>query len=146
MLLSEKESSGDSPCKQQVASLSTALCGFSGPPAARRPLGRQDRRAEVGSPTELKQPADTLNTGSVLLGTLSLVLQFHSTAHLRDFLFVGSKITAGGDYSHGIRRWLLPERKARINLDCILKRQRHPSANKCLSSQSYGFSSSHVRM
>ena len=108
MLLSEKESSGDSPCKQQVASLSAALCGFSGPPAARRPLGGQDRRAEVGSPAELKRRADTLNAGSALQGARSLVLQFHSTAHLRAFLFVGSKITADGDYSHGIRRWKQP--------------------------------------
>ena len=38
-----------------------------------------------------------------------------------DFLFVGSKITADGDYSHGIRRHLLLGRKAMTNLDHILK-------------------------
>ena len=86
------------------------------------------------------------SVGCVLPGTRSPVLQFHSTAHLPDFLFMGSKITVDGDYSHRIRRWLLLERKARINLDCILNKQRYPFADKCPSSQSYGFSSSCVRM
>ena len=35
--------------------------------------------------------------------------------------FGGSKITAGGDYSHEIKRCLLPGRKVMINLDSILK-------------------------
>jgi len=38
-----------------------------------------------------------------------------------DFIFVGSKITADGDCSHEIKRHLLPERKAMVNLDSILK-------------------------
>ena len=38
-----------------------------------------------------------------------------------DFIFLGPKITAGGDCSHEIKRHLLPERKAMTNLDCILK-------------------------
>ena len=38
-----------------------------------------------------------------------------------DFLFWGSKITAGGDYSHEIRRRLLLGRKTMINLDIVLK-------------------------
>ena len=38
-----------------------------------------------------------------------------------DFIFLGSKITADGDYSHEIERGLLPERNAMINLDSILK-------------------------
>ena len=38
-----------------------------------------------------------------------------------DFIFVGSKITADGDCSHEIKRHLLLERKAMINLDNILK-------------------------
>ena len=38
-----------------------------------------------------------------------------------DFIFVGSKITADGDYSHKIKRCLLLERKAMTNLDSILK-------------------------
>ena len=38
-----------------------------------------------------------------------------------DFLFLGSKITEDGDYSHEIKRYLLLERKAITNLDSILK-------------------------
>ena len=38
-----------------------------------------------------------------------------------DFIFLGSKITEDGDYSHEIKRHLLFGRKAMINLDSILK-------------------------
>ena len=38
-----------------------------------------------------------------------------------DFIFLGSKITADGDYSHKIKRCLLLERKAMTNIDSILK-------------------------
>ena len=38
-----------------------------------------------------------------------------------DFIFLGSKITADGDYSHEIKRCLLFGRKAMTNLDSILK-------------------------
>ena len=38
-----------------------------------------------------------------------------------DFLFLGSKITADGDYSHEIKRPLLLGRKAMTNIDSILK-------------------------
>ena len=40
-----------------------------------------------------------------------------------DFIFGGSKITADGDYSHGIKRHLLLRRKAMTNLDSISKRR-----------------------
>ena len=40
---------------------------------------------------------------------------------VRDFISLGSKITADGYCSHEIKRWLLLERKAMTNLDCILK-------------------------
>ena len=61
-----------------------------------------------------------------------------------DFIFLGSKITADGDCSHEIKRCLLIGRKAMTNLDSILKSRNF--ANKGLSNQSYGFSSSHVWM
>ena len=64
----------------------------------------------------------------------------------RDFIFEGSKITADGDCSHEIKRSFLLGRRAMTNLDSILKKQRHFFANKGLSSQSYGLSSSHVWM
>ena len=38
-----------------------------------------------------------------------------------DFIFLGSKITADGDYSHEIKRPLLLGRKTMTNLDSILK-------------------------
>ena len=38
-----------------------------------------------------------------------------------DFIFLGSKITADGEYSHEIIRHLLLRRKAMTNLDSILK-------------------------
>ena len=64
---------------------------------------------------------------------------------MTDFMFGGSKIISDGDYSHEIKRYLLLERKVITNLENI-KKQRHYFTNKGLSSQSYGFSSSHVWM
>ena len=61
---------------------------------------------------------------------------------VRDFIFLDSKITADGDYSHEIKRHLLLGRKAMTNLDSIFKSR----DINCLSSQSYGFSSGHVWM
>ena len=55
-----------------------------------------------------------------------------------DFIFLGSKITADSDCSHEIKRFLLLEWKAMINLDSILKKQRHHFADKGPYSQSYG--------
>ena len=40
---------------------------------------------------------------------------------VRDFISLGSKITADGDYSHEIKRRLLLGRSAMTNLDSILK-------------------------
>ena len=64
-----------------------------------------------------------------------------------DFLFLGSKITVDGDCSHEIKRCLLLVRKAMTNLPKQhIKKQRHYFANKGPSSQSYGFSISHIQM
>ena len=62
-----------------------------------------------------------------------------------DFIFLGFKITADGDFSHEIKRCLLLGRKAMTNLDSVLKSRDHFSL-KGPYSQSYGFSSSHVWM
>ena len=40
---------------------------------------------------------------------------------MTDFLFLGSKITVDGDYSHEIKRYFLIGREAMTNLDSILK-------------------------
>ena len=61
-----------------------------------------------------------------------------------DFLFLGSKISVDGDCSHKIKRCLLLGRKAMINRDSIFKSR--DITDKDLSSQSCGFSSSHVWM
>ena len=62
-----------------------------------------------------------------------------------DFIFLGSKITTDGDWSHEIKRCLLFGRKVMTPRQHI-KKQRHYFDNKGPSSQSYGFSSSHVQM
>ena len=61
-----------------------------------------------------------------------------------DFIFLGSKITADGDCSHEIKRLLLLGRISYDQPRQHIKKQRHYFANKGLSSQGYGFSSSHV--
>ena len=48
---------------------------------------------------------------------------------VRDFIFMGSKITADGDYSHEIKRHLLLGRKM-TNLDSMLKRRDITSPTK----------------
>ena len=59
--------------------------------------------------------------------------------------FMGSKITADGDCSHQIKRHFFLGRKTDKPRQHIQK-QRHYFANKDLSSQGYGFSSSPVWM
>ena len=51
---------------------------------------------------------------------------------VRDFIFLGSKITADSDCSHEVKRCLLLERKAMTNLDSILKRDITLSTKVCL--------------
>ena len=65
---------------------------------------------------------------------------------VREFIFLGSKITADGDCMKlkEIKRHLLLGRKVMTNLDSILKSRN--ITNKSPPSQSYGFSSGHVWM
>ena len=63
---------------------------------------------------------------------------------VRDFLSLGSKITADGDCSQEIKRRLVLGRKAMTNLDSILKSR--DIASKGPYSQNYGFSSSHIQL
>ena len=62
-----------------------------------------------------------------------------------DLIFLGSKITADGDCSHEIKMLTLCKESYDQPRQHI-KKQRHYFANKGLSSQGYGFSSSHVWM
>ena len=64
---------------------------------------------------------------------------------VRDFIFLGSKITADDNCSHEIKRHFFLGRKAIINRQHI-KKQRHYFANKGPSSQGYGFSSNHLQI
>ena len=63
-----------------------------------------------------------------------------------DFIFLGSKIIADSDHSHEIKRHWLFGRKSMTNLDNILKSRDITLPTKVRYSQSYVFSSSHVRM
>ena len=65
---------------------------------------------------------------------------------LRDFIFLGSKITPDGDCSHEIKRCLLLGKKNYDKPRQHIKKQKHYFADKGPSNQSYGFSSSHVWM
>ena len=65
---------------------------------------------------------------------------------VRDFIFLGSKLTADGDCSHEIKRHLLLGRKVMTNLDSILKSRSTTLPTKVHLVQRYGFSSGHVWM
>ena len=62
-----------------------------------------------------------------------------------DFIFLGSKITANSDFNHEIKT-LVPWKKSYDQPKQHIKKQKHYFTNKCPSSQSYSFSSSHVWM
>ena len=62
---------------------------------------------------------------------------------MRNFIFLGSKITADGDCSHEIKT-LAPWKKSYDQPRQHIKKQRQYFANRNPSSQGYGFSSSHV--
>ena len=63
---------------------------------------------------------------------------------VRDFIWLQNQ---DGDCSHEIKRYLLaPWKKSYDQPRQHIKKQRHYFTNKCPSSQSYGFSSSHVQM
>ena len=63
---------------------------------------------------------------------------------MRDFIFLGSKITVDGDCNH--ENTLAPWKKSYDQPRQHIQKQRHYFANKGPSSQSYSFSSSHVWM
>ena len=65
---------------------------------------------------------------------------------VRYFIFLGSKISADDDCSLEIKRCVLLGRKIYDQPGQHIRKQRHYSANKGPSSQSYGFFSSYVWM
>ena len=64
---------------------------------------------------------------------------------MKDFIFLGSKLTADGDSSHEIKM-LAPWKKNFDKREQHIKKQKHYFTNKCPSSQGYSFSCGHVWM
>ena len=56
---------------------------------------------------------------------------------MRDFIFLGAKITADGDCSHEIKRRLLLGRKVMTNLDSILKAETLPTVGPFVKAMVY---------
>ena len=68
--------------------------------------------------------ARVLEWGAIAFSEVSITswqIDGGKTETVADFIFLGSKITAGGDCSHEVKRHLLLGRKAMTNLDSILK-------------------------
>ena len=66
---------------------------------------------------------------------------------MTDFLFLGSKITEDGDYSHEIGRPLFLGRKAMTNLDSVLKSRDITLPTKAhIVKGGYGLPSGHIRL
>ena len=65
---------------------------------------------------------------------------------VKDFILLGSKITADGECSHKIKRHSLLERKAMTNLDSILKSRDITLLTKVHLVKAMVFSSSHAWM
>ena len=63
---------------------------------------------------------------------------------VRNFIFWGSKITADGDCSHEIKRYLLLGRKAMTNLDSILKSRDITLLTNSIKSKLWFFQSLHM--
>ena len=74
-----------------------------------------------------------------------MVNRWETIERIIDLIIFGSKITADFDCSHEVKRWWILERKAMTILGSILK-SRYYFAYRGLSTQRYGFSSSHVWM
>ena len=77
--------------------------------------------------------------------TTSQQIDGETVETVADFIFLGSKITAGGDCSREIKT-LTSWKESYDQPRQHIKKQRHYFANKGSSSQGYGFSSSHVWM
>ena len=93
----------------------------------------------------LKLNTQKTNIITSLHGIASWQIDGETMETVTDFILGGFKITADGDCSHESKRHLLLGRNVRTNRQ-LIKKQRHYFADKGLSSESYGFSSSHVWM
>ena len=101
----------------------------------------KEESAKVGVKLNI-QKTNTMASGPIT----SWEIDGKTVETVTEFIFGGSKITADGDCSHEIKRHLLFGRKVYDQPKQLIKKQRYYFANKGLSSQSYGFSSSRVDM
>ena len=69
---------------------------------------------------ELQEDSLLLSLSKHIFSPLVVILRL-AVETVSDFIFLGSKITAGGDCSHEIKRHLLLGRKIMNNLDSILE-------------------------
>ena len=76
----------------------------------------------------------------------SLQIDGEKVETVTDFIILGSKITAGGDCSHVIKRQLLLRRKAMTNLESILKSRDITLPTKVCIVKDMFFSSNHAWM
>ena len=112
-----------------------------------------EREEELKSLLKVKEESEKvglkLNNQQTKIMASSPITSWHTGGEtmetVKDFILGGSKITADGDCSQEIKR-LVPWKKSYDQLEKHIKKQRHYFANNGLSSQSYGFSSSHVWM
>ena len=91
-----------------------------------------------------------LNVQKTKIMTSSPITSWHIDMEIMetvtDFIFLGSKVTADGDYSRVIKRCLLLKRKGMTNLDSILQSRDITLSTKVHLVKAMVFSSSHVRM
>ena len=94
-----------------------------------------------------KLPINIQKTKIVVSGRItSWQIDWETMEIVTDFIFLGSKITTGGDRSHEIKKTLVPWKKSNDQSRQHIKKQRHYFVNKGPSSQGYGFSGSLVWM
>ena len=79
-------------------------------------MKRKEESEKVGLKLNI-QKAKIMTSGLIT----SWQIDGETMERVRDFIFLGSKITADGDCSHEIKRHLLLGRKAMTNLDSIFK-------------------------
>ena len=99
----------------------------------------KEEREKVGLKLNI-QKTKIMSSGPII----SWEIDGETVETVRDFIFLGSKITEDGNYSHEIKRLLLLG-KVMTNLDSILKSRDITLPTK-VHLVSYGFSSSHVSM
>ena len=94
-----------------------------------------------------KLPINIQKTKIVVSGRItSWQIDWETMEIVTDFIFLGSKISTGGDCSHEIKKTLVPWKKSNDQSRQHIKKQRHYFVNKGPSSQGYGFSGSLVWM